>query len=274
LFEDTYTGISVVIADVNQFPIRSEGVVIKAGSYAKINLKKTESTNLPSPYSSCQEIGTFNTTLSNEMNRIGIKYSHRNCVLLCQQKIIIDRLGCYRLDLPRIFDAPPCLNQSIYNQLLVDYIDFSTSDCNDLCPFECYSVTYELSVSYTDFPSYKYYNRYMRLDKPFFANVFKTENVTYEMFKNSMASLFIYIDDNKSTQITESIATPVVQFIANLGGTLGLFVGTSVLSLMEIVELLIDLIFILFQSYNFCGSRLVNAFNRKGKSNDLKLNNI
>lgn len=45
--------------------------------------------------------------------------------------------------------------------------------------------------------------------------------------------------------ISDSIKTTYIDFISALGGTMGLFLGMSFLSLIELIEILMDVIFIM-----------------------------
>jgi hypothetical protein len=155
----------------------------------------------------------------------------------------IAKFGCYNLHLPVIFDAKPCMK--------INHLEFNLSECFEQCPFECKTSSYDLSVSYTDYPSYNYYKTLM--EKPqnhdSYAFIFQTlvANVTYEMFKESLVRIFIYFDEIKTTEITESPSMTLVDLVANIGGTLGLFIGVSLLSFVEIIELLMEVIRILSQ---------------------------
>jgi hypothetical protein len=115
--EKRIKGLEIVIEDQSSFPLNPHGLVIQPGTHTSIKLQKTEAQTLPSPYSDCQDVDSVSTTIANEMKRIGLNYTRRNCIAICQQNITIHKFGCYNLILPRIFNSLPCLNQSIYNQL-------------------------------------------------------------------------------------------------------------------------------------------------------------
>ena len=60
--------------------------------------------------------------------------------------------------------------------------------------------------------------------------------------------IYVYYDDLKYTLITQQPKTLLVDLVPNIGGILGLFVGTSFLSFVEIIELIIELIYILVET--------------------------
>ena len=67
-------------------------------------------------------------------------------------------------------------------------------------------------------------------------------NVNYETIKQNILSVNIYFDRLESTTIQEGKQTEFVDLVAGIGGTLGLFLGVSVLSLFEVVEVLLEIL--------------------------------
>lgn len=77
------------------------------------------------PYSDCIEVDRIDTVMSREMKRLEMIYSRRNCLLLCQQKIIIENIGCYSLTLPPAFNAQPCSTDDQFFQIRNLNLNFS-----------------------------------------------------------------------------------------------------------------------------------------------------
>lgn len=98
----------MVVDDQARFPLKKEGIAVASGSLAKIKVSKTFSKMMPYPFSACIETNQINTFISRLMSEMGLAYNRRNCLLLCQQKINIEKFGCYDLRLPGILNAPPC----------------------------------------------------------------------------------------------------------------------------------------------------------------------
>ena len=91
--------------------------------------------------------------------------------------------------------------------------------CN--CPIECERTYFKWTSSIAEFPTLKYYH-YLKN-----STLIQTKypNITYQELKKSVARVEIFYDELKETIITESIKTETFDLIANLGGTLGLFLG-------------------------------------------------
>ena len=66
-------------------------------------------------------------------------------------------------------------------------------------------------------------------------------------FKKNILSLTIYYPDLSYTKISESPKLSTSNLISNIGGTMGLYVGISLLSLVEIIELIIEIILIIMK---------------------------
>jgi hypothetical protein len=68
----------------------------------------------------------------------------------------------------------------------------------------------------------------------------------YETVRNSVARLSIFYNELKETVITENVKTKTFDLISQIGGTLGLFLGLSFLSLFEFLELLVQSLIVVF----------------------------
>lgn len=91
-------------------------ILYKPGTFAQVKISKTISESLGYPYGECVHADKVNTELAIEMQRLGFEYSRENCLVLCEQKQIIDVHRCYDLRLPQIFNAKPC-NYAWYTKI-------------------------------------------------------------------------------------------------------------------------------------------------------------
>ena len=70
--------------------------------------------------------------------------------------------------------------------------------------------------------------------------------LTYDQLKERSIYLNIFYSNLNYLQISESPKTSLNDLMSNVGGTLGLYIGISFLSLIEIVEIVCEIIFSLF----------------------------
>jgi hypothetical protein len=67
---------------------------------------------------------------------------------------------------------------------------------------------------------------------------------TYEQINRHYIVLFVYYRKLEYTLISQEPKTETFDFISNIGGILGLFLGVSFLSFIEIFEIVLEIFFI------------------------------
>jgi hypothetical protein len=126
-------------------------------------------------------------------------------------------------DKAQLGNVPENCYETDYNSCTWKYqIDFVGNNnliekCSDYCPLECDTISYSFTID--RFPN--------------------EPNAAYLTVVN------IFYQTLKYTSINQLAKTKPKQLISNLGGYLGLFVGLSFVSLFEIIEIIIEIIFIL-----------------------------
>jgi hypothetical protein len=137
----------------------------------------------------------------------------------------------------------PCLNLTQIDCLSKSFTAFNIFSCQLECPLECESVTYNLQLSSLTFPSVEYYNLFENdTTANNYFNNFGVESSSYVLFREYFYSINIYYPSLKYTYISESPQTTVFGLLSSLGGSLGMFLGFSVFSLLEVFEILFELI--------------------------------
>ena len=119
LFPTYFNGLRLFISDKDSLPTYSEGILLRPGQHANIQLSKTFSTIQSAPYSNCTNVDPNTSILTQEMQRLGLSYTRKDCLFICFQKLTIDLFGCYDLQYPKIFDAQPCSNFTIFQTIKV-----------------------------------------------------------------------------------------------------------------------------------------------------------
>jgi hypothetical protein len=237
----------ITVNDQNDYHLMNNGIGVKPGTMAYMVLTKTESSQMPKPYSNCLAQEEINTILSREMKKLGIPYSRENCLYLCRQKQNIDKLGCYDMRLPKILNAKPCQTQIKYNELTKMLFDFS--QCSTMCPIKCKVSSYDVTTSYLDYPSYQRYYELRNTYYDRFSQMFGTEEISYEMFKESVAGVNIFFDELQILEFSESPKMTEFDFMGSIGGTMGLFLGFSCLVFVEFFELVLDICAIVWNNW-------------------------
>jgi hypothetical protein len=248
-------GFHVVVQNHSIDPEYSAGI-----SYAGINLALQFETSLivnriftykeDEPYSQCKK--DLNSTKSDiyqfMTESTSYIYRQKDCIEYCIGKYIIEKCNITsnltKRDVlwNRYISAP-----LVYNCITTKYYEFIGNNLYELClpecPLECDSIRYDVSVSASTFPNKQTSDGliyiYNGLD-------FSRNNLTFEQYKSNLVAFNVYYEELVYTQISESAKMTSIDLVANIGGVLGLFLGTSVLTFTEWIELIVEIIFILF----------------------------
>ncbi|GLV34809.1 pickpocket 26 [Carabus blaptoides fortunei] len=170
-------------------------------------------------------------------------YTQQNCEVECLTNFTLNRCGCVAYHMPRAQNTPICgsgstkcvataqvdlLQQEVQSEINEENLEFtgeisnSPQKCN--CLPACTSLTYNAETSQADF-------NWPKLFQAFKADL-------NEMPGIQMTRVNIFF---KGTQFITSRRSELygqTDFLANCGGLLGLFMGFSFLSLIEIVYFL------------------------------------
>jgi hypothetical protein len=102
--------------------------------------------------------------------------------------------------------------------------------CTPLCPLECDSIKYDTSISFTKFSD----NEYLAL--------FELNGSV-----DNLISIDIYYENLEYTSINQLPKMDIIDLISNIGSNLSLFIGISFLSFAEIIEIIGEILIILFE---------------------------
>ena len=235
-------------------PRTAEGIDVSSGTHTNVIIKRVFDENLPSPFNDCKlklnSIESSDSDLTKMIINSGQTYSQKECFDLCLQYFIIDNCKCYATYYNKLNGTIPCAEWDQINCIQKKTEEFQLSDftqkCLPTCPPECLTVSYSLSTSFSDFPK----QNTSDVVKNNLINMKYFDNITDQQIKKSLVSVNFYYDDLRYTQMSQSQLMTFVDLISNVGGTFGLFIGISFLSLAEIFELIFQIIFILFEKRN------------------------
>ncbi|XP_037040054.1 pickpocket protein 28-like [Bradysia coprophila] len=154
-------------------------------------------------------------------------YTQRNCELECLSNATLQSCGCVKFSLPRDAAAPICGSDRIqcYHFVRDTLMKSSITEtsmsrpCN--CLPACYSITYDAQISQTPF-DWNSYSKSLKMPK--------NESSEY------LPTLFeISFKENEFITLMRSELYGPIDFAASCGGLLGLFMGASFLSIVELV---------------------------------------
>jgi hypothetical protein len=207
---------------------------LTAGMNSDIALERTFESKLEWPYNNClKDVSKFqnNKTLIDYFLNRNLSYTQESCLDLCFDLFYIKEnpCQCKEAELGNVFEK--CWHvkeKGDYSSCTWKYrTNFTKNDlvekCFKYCPLECDSMSFSYSISAFNRPNW---------------------------IRSDQTSVYVYYKTLKYTSITQQAKMKWEQLISNLGGYLGLFVGLSFVSLFEITEIVIELIYILIGKRN------------------------
>jgi len=234
------TGLKVLLHDQNEWPeIENLGMDVTPGYNTNIRIQRSKMINLEPPFQPPCGTRQLVTTKT---------YSTSTCYYECYQKKLMDVCNCRFLGMPyggefnvsrfcNTEEIRTCILPTTGKGIFLNSVEerLSPSDCD--CPVQCEKIKYGLVLSSAYFPSphfwdalYKFFN--------------KSENGTatdalQEIIRRHLLKLNIFYE-SLSTEVTkEKPAYDIFAFGSDMGGTMGLFLGCSLLTLFEFLDLLI-----------------------------------
>lgn len=241
-------GIFVNIHNQSILPnLNSERILVPVGFDTALNVKRKFTSRLPKPYGNCLDDTSNQSSFSSFyfdfiVKTKSIPYTQKYCFELCVQNLIVKNCGCANFVLPFLNESSTvCIETDQIDQIecsrkVINDFESIANECKDACPLECNTIDYEVSSSSLSYPS-SYYQNLLANN-----SIIKSSGISYDNIPKAVLRLNVFYDTPQYELIEENIAISTDQFISNLGGTLGLYLGLSLLSLAEIIELFFILI--------------------------------
>ena len=222
------------------------GIKLAPGYHTEVQLERSFSYMLPKPYSSCQitsAIDEFESNLFRHLKHSDLEYTRQLCLVSCYQKQLVDNCGCIDPFFVSIYDAAVCeSNETMYECAKREsrvYFDNLEVTCLPQCPLECNYTQYKSKIAFFKLHGDLFYKHIIR-NRNLTAD-FVTKPLNVATAAKSVVSFNVFYDSLSYTISTESPKMDLVSLLASIGGNMGLFMGISLLSLCEVVELLIEL---------------------------------
>jgi hypothetical protein len=235
----------------------NEGFDITTGMETNFAIKRLYETLKPKPYSECidlDSIDSFDSYFYRVIYGLNQTYRQIDCFDLCFQQTLIQTCNCYLNTFNKLNGTIQCLDESQLYCSVFAWRSFLSNDymskiCVQYCPLECKSVNYQITTTFSNYPSYNYALDSL-MNNPIIKSKFQNETLTYDLIKQSVLSLNVYYDHLAYTHISKDAKLEIVDLVSGIGGLLGLFLGMSFLSFAELIEMFIETLIIILGRLN------------------------
>lgn len=250
------SGAIIFVHNQSITPHFSEGMNLPVGMASNIAISREFIYKYEQPYSECvRDIldRSFNSELYKKIIESANKsYRRKDCYDLCFQKYLIKKCKCQEMSFLKYSNITGCFNLEDFLCSFASYGEFYSKNvkeiCDLYCPLECDSVSYSLKSTFTDYPAPVYAK--ILLNDSNIVQRFEGKKLNFEILKRNILSANIYYDELKYTSIREMVKTSESDLVAIVGGILGLFLGISFLSFIEVVEVFLDIYFVILDYYS------------------------
>ncbi|XP_041346718.1 acid-sensing ion channel 5-like [Gigantopelta aegis] len=242
------SGIQVIVHNQNEPPLPTlRGDFVDLDTITTIKVEKTQRTSLSYPYksfgtASClPETSTKFTDPIHRYRRQDYSYTVETCEMECLVNYTVNACGCRHPWYPGMEEL--CSIMEIYSCIINIRNHYSTeNDSNCNCPHVCSTTTFTTTITTNT------------MKTPNFNLPQEENNHGVDFEKNCMREMLNEWDPHESLVILDVVLPKTVRdtiqvpsenlldILSSFGGLVGLFLGLSLLSLVEVVEFLFLLV--------------------------------
>ncbi|XP_061382293.1 pickpocket protein 28-like isoform X1 [Danaus plexippus] len=155
-------------------------------------------------------------------------YSLRNCEMECEARAMLDVCKCVLYYMPKNKTTRVCGTEDAkcYSDMRKYVLNGRTHNCDECLP-AC------TEISYTERPSSAPLNK--ELIKNYINSLNLATNRSPEYFISNMLIVHFYFENNSFMRFTKEEVFGLTEFLSNTGGLLGLCLGFSMMSLVELL---------------------------------------
>ncbi|XP_076864909.1 acid-sensing ion channel 1B isoform X4 [Brachyhypopomus gauderio] len=233
-------GIKVQIHTQDEPPFIDQlGFGVAPGFQTFVSCQEQRLTYLPPPWGDCRSQPTKSDFFTS--------YSITGCRIECETQYLVDNCNCRMVHMPG--DAPYCTPEQ-YKECADPALDFLVERDNTVCVCEtpCNTTRYNKELSMVKIPS--------KASAKYLAKKF---NKTEQYIADNILVLDIFFEALNYETIEQKKAYELAGLLGDIGGQMGLFIGASILTILELFDYLYEVI-----KYKLC--RCMRSSRRRSAS--------
>uniref|UniRef100_A0A8C4RXT8 Acid-sensing ion channel 1-like n=1 Tax=Erpetoichthys calabaricus TaxID=27687 RepID=A0A8C4RXT8_ERPCA len=216
-------GIKVQIHSQTEPPFIDQlGFGVAPGFQTFVSCQEQRLTYLPPPWGDCKA-SAINSDFFDT-------YSITACRIDCETRYLVENCNCRMVHMPG--DAPYCTPEQ-YKECADPALDFLVEKDNDYCVCEtpCNLTRYNKELSFVKIPS--------KASAKYLAKKF---NKSEQYISENILVLDIFFEALNYETIEQKKAYEVAGLLGDIGGQMGLFIGASILTILELFDYLYEVI--------------------------------
>ncbi|XP_066445366.1 amiloride-sensitive sodium channel subunit beta-like [Eleutherodactylus coqui] len=235
----TAAGLRVVLHGQRKMPFpEDEGVNVPPGQESDIGMVKVHVKRLQEPYRSRCSNGQSITNYYADV--YGTDYSREACKKSCAQTKLIRNCGCrmWEFPAPPELDAPLCNISDLSINNCVERYEYKLSHdqlrCH--CPLQCDEENFDLTLSSSQWPSNAYLNSFSKRIES------RRGYQDTQTIRDNIVKVVVYYQQLNYELIEEVPSMQLVDLFSSIGGLVGLWIGVSVCTVAEFLELILNIL--------------------------------
>ncbi|KAI0226440.1 Amiloride-sensitive sodium channel subunit beta [Lamellibrachia satsuma] len=200
------------------------------------------------PFGECKNIKQPHVDLNVFEELYPVNYSSNACFKTCYQRHMIERCDCgdayYPMKGLAFGDARvvACRTTNITQDDCRYEVQrmFANNELDCDCTSPCFDSEFDLLISTGQWPSDVQQAAILTRLKPKIESLLSEPTDKYK-YKRNLIKLVVYFEEFNVERISENEAYAVANYLSDIGGLLGLWLGCSILTVAEFLELFMDL---------------------------------
>ncbi|XP_057181173.1 acid-sensing ion channel 1B isoform X1 [Triplophysa rosa] len=216
-------GIKVQLHTQDEPPFIDQlGFGVAPGFQTFVSCQEQRLTFLPPPWGDCKSSAMDSDFFST--------YSITACRIDCETRYLVENCNCRMVHMPG--DAPYCTPEQ-YKECADPALDFLVERDNTFCVCDtpCNTTRYSKELSFVKIPS-KASAKYLA----------KKYNKTEQYIADNILVLDIFFEALNYETIEQKAAYELAGLLGDIGGQMGLFIGASILTILELFDYLYEVI--------------------------------
>ncbi|XP_072537415.1 acid-sensing ion channel 1A [Salminus brasiliensis] len=214
-------GIKVQVHSQDEPPFIDQlGFGVAPGFQTFVSCQEQRLVYLPPPWGNCK-VGPLDSDFFTA-------YSISACRIDCETRYLVENCNCRMVHMPG--DAPYCTPE-LYKECADPALDFLVERDNDycLCETPCNTTRYSKELSFVKIPS--------KASAKFLAKKFSKSE---KYIADNVLVLDVFFEALNYETIEQRKAYEVAGLLGDIGGQMGLFIGASILTILELFDYLYE----------------------------------